>query len=114
MTPIRSAVSMLGASLGLLACTHQSSMAQASPSPLSKRCVSTTTTIDSSCAVRVASAELAKQDSLGPYKPASVRALDEGFVVSLVVAKEPPPLGGGGLVWVDAETGCAVVLRLYE
>ncbi len=37
-----------------------------------------------------------------------------GAVVSLVVDSQQPPLGGGGLVWVDAETGCAIHLKTYE
>ncbi len=70
--------------------------------------------IDSAFAVRKAAEKLEAQDSLGPYKVTKFTALDEGYVVSLVVVREPPPVGGGGLVWVDTETGCAIVLRLYE
>lgn len=79
-----------------------------------KQCVSTTLAVDSAFAVRAASSVLQEKDSLGPFKPTKITALEEGYVVSLVVAKTPPPLGGGGLVWVDGESGCAIILRLYE
>ena len=40
-------------------------------------------------------------------------SLKLGIIVSLVSAN-PRTRGGGGLVWVDAETRCAIVLRIYE
>lgn len=40
--------------------------------------------------------------------------LHEGSVVRLVPSVPPPRYGVGGLVWVDAETRCAVVMKRYE
>jgi len=63
--------------------------------------------------------ELAKQmgDSvfLGPdfLVVDSLEHVKQGMVISLV-RREPKGTGGGGLVWVDGETGCAVVLKRYE
>jgi hypothetical protein len=110
---MQSALSICTVMLGLITWSPTATAAQATRPP-TKRCVSTSVTIDSSFAVRAASAALQAQDSLGPFKPAKIRAFEEGFLVSLVVAKEPPTLGGGGLVWVDGDSGCAVILRLYE
>ena len=41
------------------------------------------------------------------------RSISLGVIVSLV-PKNPRTIGGGGLVWVDAETFCPIVLRQYE
>lgn len=109
----RHAALFAGASLCFVA-TARPNVAQSSAPLQGQRCVSSSTTIDSSFAERSAGTELAKQDTHGPFKLASMRRVEEGYLVSLVTAKEPPPLGGGGLLWVDAETGCVVVLRLYE
>jgi hypothetical protein len=38
----------------------------------------------------------------------------EAFVVRLVLVDPPGFLGGGGVVWVDGETGCPIVLVRYE
>ena len=51
-----------------------------------------------------------KVDDIQVIKTASLK---QGIIVSLVSAN-PRTLGGGGLVWIDAETFCAIVLRLYE
>jgi len=40
-------------------------------------------------------------------------SLEQGVIVSLVAAN-PHARGGGGLVWVDTETLCPIILRLYE
>jgi len=47
------------------------------------------------------------------YQIIKTATLEQGVIVSIVVAR-PPVLGGGGLVWVDVETGCPIVLRRYE
>jgi len=47
------------------------------------------------------------------YQIIKTSTLEQGVIVSVVVAR-PPVLGGGGLVWVDLETGCPIVLRRYE
>ena len=41
------------------------------------------------------------------------REFDEGVLVTLGPV-DPHIEGGGGLVWVDAETGCVSVLKLYQ
>ena|SRR5438552_762413 len=48
-----------------------------------------------------------------PFTIYSVKAVDDGFLVSLGPT-EPMTLGGGGLVWVDGETGCLSILRRYQ
>ena len=84
-------------------------------------CVARNERVDSAFAV--AHAQQALEDSLVPLKPDSVRTVGmqslldglpmfEGFLVTLVPTR--PMLGGGGLVWVDGETGCVIVLRRYE
>lgn len=59
--------------------------------------------------------------STGPFDPTpfetySVKEIDGGFLVSLGPSQRAAvlTLGGGGLVWVDSETGCVSVLRQYE
>jgi hypothetical protein len=52
------------------------------------------------------------------YKVDSYQAIEtgpllQGVIVSLVAIR-PSMLGGGGLVWIDAETYCPIVLRRYE
>src|SRR5437899_1695166 len=42
--------------------------------------------------------------------PSSVDRVKKGFLVSLVPV-HPRGTGGGGLVWVDEDNGCAIVLR---
>ncbi|SRR6266496_295928 len=51
-----------------------------------------------------------KVDDFQVIKTAS---LEQGVIVSLVAAN-PHTRGGGGLVWVDAETLCPMILRLYQ
>jgi len=43
-----------------------------------------------------------------------VVAEGQGVAISVVPASRPLPVGGGGLVWVDLETGCPIILRHYE
>jgi hypothetical protein len=51
-----------------------------------------------------------------PFEIYSLKEIDGGFLVSLGPSQHAGSvmLGGGGLVWVDAETGCVSVLRLYQ
>ena len=42
------------------------------------------------------------------------QGIEEGLVISMVVVVPPTTVKGGGLVWVDIETGCGIVLRRYE
>lgn len=48
------------------------------------------------------------------FQPISLTRVPEGFVVRLVLVDPPGFLGGGGVVWVDGETGCPIVLVRYE
>jgi len=47
------------------------------------------------------------------YHVIKTASLEQGVIVSLVPTN-PHTRGGGGLVWVDAETFCPIVLRFYE
>jgi hypothetical protein len=47
-------------------------------------------------------------------QPVRAEGIELGLLISLRVAAPPNLVGGGGLVWVDLETGCAIVLRRYE
>lgn len=69
--------------------------------------------VDSAFAVERARDALAPQP---PFilAPHSMDRVPEGLLVRMVVAEPVGTRGGGGLVWVDAETGCAVVLIRYE
>jgi len=86
------------------------------PSPLRPDwCVGPNETVDSAFAVAQATNVL--RDTLLPLEPHSVRPVEdlsvfEGFLVSLLPTR--PILGGGGLVWVDGETGCPIVVKRYE
>jgi hypothetical protein len=78
-------------------------------------CVPANEPVDSVFAVAQATDLL--RDTLLPLKPYSVRRVEdlsvvEGFLVSLVPTR--PTLGGGGLVWVDGDTGCPILLKHYE
>src|SRR5574342_267193 len=44
------------------------------------------------------------------YQVIKTESLEQGVIVSVVVSS-PSVLGGGGLVWVDVETGCPILLR---
>jgi hypothetical protein len=44
----------------------------------------------------------------------SVDHVPEGMLLRMVVSEPRGTRGGGGLVWVNVETGCAIVLIRYE
>lgn len=73
--------------------------------------------IDSAYVVRVA-AEAFGPDGPRELKPIGYQPVtapgspEEGVLVRLVPVA--PTLGGGGLVFVDIESGCAIALRRYE
>jgi hypothetical protein len=84
-------------------------------------CVARNERVDSTFAV--AQAQRLLEDTLLPLKADSVRTVGmqslldglpvfEGWLV--VLSPTRLALGGGGRVWVDGETGCAIVLRRYE
>ena len=115
--------------LGLLAACHGAGhLPAARDVPTPRRtpirpdwCVAATERVDSAFAVQKAQQVL--QDSLLLLKPASVKSVGEqslldgfpmfeGFLVTLVATRLVA--GGGGLVWVDGETGCTILLKRYE
>ncbi len=82
-------------------------------------CVAEGSTVDSVFVVAQALSVL--EDTLLPLRPYSVRRVEEhigslslleGFLVSLMPTR--PMGGGGGLVWVDSETGCPILIKAYE
>ena len=84
--------------------------------PLGKWCISGGAVVDSSFAVAQARDALTGRYLSGEYEPLGVEHTAQGILVSLgsrSVGKSIS-LGGGGLVWVDGETGCAIVLKHYE
>jgi hypothetical protein len=91
------------------------------PTPPPGWCISPGHTLDSTFAARQAigalSDSVSKRQSflfkVDQFQVIKTGTLEQGIIVSLVVAR-PPVVGGGGLVWVDLETGCAIVLRRYE
>ena len=89
-------------------------------------CVAVGTKVDSAFAVTQARSLFASSDF--PLKPQSAERvvarvmsqdssvsvdLPEGWLVRLI-PENPNTLGGGGLIWVDGETACPVLLRHYE
>ena len=73
--------------------------------------------VDSSFAIRQAKAALAMPGmTLEPrlIQPVRDEGIELGLLISLAVTQPRNTVGGGGLVWVDVETGCAIVLRRYE
>lgn len=47
-------------------------------------------------------------------QPIRDQGIELGLLISLAVVQPANVVGGGGLVWVDVETGCPIVLRRYE
>ena len=73
-------------------------------------------TVDSATAVQQARRAIAgANQQLDPtsIQIVSDHGIEVGLVISMIVTV-PPAIGGGGLVWIDTETGCAIVLRRYE
>jgi hypothetical protein len=55
---------------------------------------------------------LSDHDTSISLRPDSVGRVGGGLVVRMLPAK--PIVGGGGLVWIDLETACAMVLKRFE
>ena len=47
------------------------------------------------------------------FQPINVSQIEMGVLISVVVS-DASRLGEGGLVWVDVETACPIVLKRYE
>lgn len=86
-----------------------------SPSPT--RCVQAGAGVDSAQAVLRAIRALEQPGETliaRQMQPVRDQGVELGLLVSLAVARPQNMVGGGGLVWVDLESGCAIVLRRYE
>src|SRR6266568_1066838 len=100
--------------LTLVACRSHSQAARVSL-PLGHWCVPSGVTLDTAFVVSQARDALSEQylSAAGyqttAFEPFSLHGIEQGILVSLV--PRAVQLGGGGLVWVDAETGCATVLK---
>jgi len=82
-------------------------------------CLPQGATVDSALAVKQALNVMA--DTSLPLEPHSFQRVEDhvgnlsflqGFLVSVIPTR--PSLGGGGIVWVDAGSGCPIVLHHYE
>jgi hypothetical protein len=107
---LRSA-SMFIISLG--ACGPPKQPATAAPQRAAHWCNTTGRTIDSAFAVDQARTAFQTDTARFVLAPSTIDRVKEGLLVRLVVT-EPRGTLGGGLVWVDTETGCAIVLIRYE
>ena len=103
-------IALLGAP-GLTSCAGGPSKTPEPVRPAPQWCVAPSATVDSALAVAQA-LHMLWSPSSDSLKRHSIRHVDEGFLVSLVPARLIA--GGGGLVWVDGETGCPIVLIRYE
>src|SRR5438105_15726735 len=81
--------------------------------PLGKWCVAQSQRVDSSFAVAQATDAIAGHYLSAGYKPVRIEQARDGMLISLV-PERPQGTRGGGLIWVDGETGCAMVLKRYE
>lgn len=110
---------VLAAVIAISACVSAGRSVPASAGAPARRCAATGRAIDSALIVEQARAALAKGSDLR-LSPDSVihihsrQSLYEGTIVRMLVSDPQSTRGGGGLVWVDGETGCAIVLLHYE
>lgn len=108
-------VGLLIATIMLGSCRTLGKPELASPAVSAGRCAPAGQTIDSSFVVEQARSVLSRPEytlRLDSFQPVRASGIEVGVLISLM----PPPtvVGGGGLVWVDVETGCPIVLRRYE
>ncbi len=106
--------------LGALLVLPASGAAQSRPRPpIPRWCTDSTQRGDSAFIVRRAMEAIADSSEsrmalqVDGFQVIRTAHLEQGVIVSLVSAN-PATRGGGGLVWVDAETHCPIILRLYE
>ena len=96
--------------LPLMACSSERG-ATPSANAFARGCIEPGLVVDSSFAVIRAKEALGDsvfgRDFLALFK---LERVEKGMVISLV-PREPSTIDGGGLVWVDRDNGCAVVLR---
>jgi len=104
-------VASLMTALSTSGCRQAAEKSTAATNP--EHCVAQGKIID--LAVAGDQARSALSPGSGPeLKVDSLIARDEGFIVKLLAAAPTTTIGGGGLVWVNAHTGCAIVLARYE
>lgn len=93
------------------------SSAMSSQLQYTRHCVESGRTIDSAFAVEQARKAIAQDGfTFSPrfVQPVRDQGIELGLLISLALVEPRNTVGGGGLVWVDVETGCATVLRRYE
>lgn len=109
---------LLVTGVGLASCgTRSESEMEAVQTSRNQRCVTTDQSVDSAFQVAQARRALSRTErEVAPslLQPVVDRGIELGVVVSLVTAGPNPQIGHGGLVWVDFDTGCAIVLQHYE
>jgi hypothetical protein len=97
--------------LAQLTCTRQSGNTPSHQSTAGQWCVGSNTVVDSAFVIDQATHAI-PGTAPSSLKPSGIREVEEGFLVSVVHVR--PTLGGGGLVWVNRESGCPIVLIHYE
>jgi hypothetical protein len=106
---------VLGAVLaGLGACTA-ARCADASPATQAHGCAPPGRTIDSAFVASQALRTVAGNGGVlrvALFQGIQAHGVEVGILVSVV--RSDATVGGGGLVWVDSETGCAILLRRNE
>ena len=102
-------------------CQTQSKAAEDSPpstkQPADQRCTAAGGGVDSTFAIEQARRALSQPGvTLAPrlIQPVRDQGIELGLLISLAVTEPRNVVGGGGLAWVDLESGCAIVLRRYE
>jgi hypothetical protein len=102
------------AAVFLAACAGQTSSQQSSGNSSPGWCTVRRQSVDSSLAIEQARAALMGNYRVPELKPDSFAKLFDGYVVRMMAAEPAKTVGGGGVVWIDGETGCANVLLRYE
>lgn len=103
--------------LSLCACASAMVASHQPASPSRPWCIAREQELDSTLAVAQARRALGQHDiALEPDSIQVIRGkgIELGLLISLVAGGRSNVLGGGGLVWVDIETGCPIVLLRYE
>jgi hypothetical protein len=107
-------VFLLALTLPVAACAQQIRHSRPHSDAPDPWCTTPGVAVDSAFAVQQASRKLQTPHHTWTFAPQSVQAVPEGFLVRMLVQEPRGLMGGGGLVWVDGETGCAIVLIRYE
>lgn len=111
-------LALLATVTGLASCGSQAGIPNdAAKAVPSQRCVTAEQNVDSSFVLAQARRALSPAGrELVPtmVQPVQDQGIELGVLVSLIIAGPNAPVGGGGLVWVDIDSGCPIVLRRYE